>query len=47
VDGRGAVLANNTFLARVPGHPNQLVLTLTDGERTVAIRPSPRLPDPD
>jgi hypothetical protein len=47
VDGRDAVLANNTFLARVPHHPKQMVLTLTDGERTVAIPPSPRLPDPD
>jgi hypothetical protein len=47
VDGRDAVLANNTFLARVPRQPQQLVLTLTDGERTVAIRPSPRLPDSD
>jgi hypothetical protein len=41
------VLANNTFLARVPHHPKQMVVTLTDGERTVAIPPSPRLPDPD
>jgi hypothetical protein len=47
VDGRDAVLANNTFLARLPHHPKQMVLTLTDGERTVAIPPSPRLPDPD
>jgi len=47
VDGRDAVLANNTFLARVPRHPKQMVLTLTDGERTVAIPPSPRLPDSD
>ena len=31
---RGAVLANNTFLARVPRHPQQMVLTLTDSERT-------------
>ena len=46
VDGRDAVLANNTFLARVPRHPKQMVLTLTDGERTVAIPPSPRLPAP-
>lgn len=45
VDGRDAALANNTFLARVPHHPKQMVLTLTDGERTVAIPPSPRLPD--
>ena len=34
VDGRDAVLANNTFLARVPRHPQQMVLTLTDSERT-------------
>jgi hypothetical protein len=47
VDGRDAVLANNTFLARVPHHPKQMVLTLTDGERTVAIPPSPRLSDCD
>jgi hypothetical protein len=47
VDGRDAVLANNTFLARLPHHPQQMVLTLTDGERTVAIPPSPRLPDSD
>jgi hypothetical protein len=47
VDGRDAVLANNTFLARVPREPRQIVLTLTDGERTVAIPPSPRLPDTD
>lgn len=45
VDGRDAVLANNTFLARVPRHPKQMVLTLTGGERTVAIPPPPRLPD--
>jgi hypothetical protein len=47
VDGRDAVLANNTFLARVPHHPKQIVLTLTDGERTVAIPPLPRLPHTD
>jgi hypothetical protein len=45
VDGRDAVLANNTFLARVPRHPKQMVLSLTDGERTVDIPPSPRRPD--
>jgi hypothetical protein len=47
VDGRDAVLANNTFLARVPRPPKQMVLTLTDGERTVPIPPPPRLPDID
>jgi hypothetical protein len=47
VDGRDAVLASNTFLARVPNHPQQMILTLTDGERTVAIPPSPRPPDSD
>jgi hypothetical protein len=47
VDGRDAVLADNTFLARVPHHPKQMVLTLTDGERTVAIPPLPRVPDSD
>jgi hypothetical protein len=47
VDGRDAVLANNTFLARVPHHPKRIVLSLTDGERTVPIPPLPRLPDID
>jgi hypothetical protein len=47
VDGRDALLANNTFLARVPRHPKQMVLSLTGGERTVDIPPSPRLPDSD
>jgi hypothetical protein len=47
VDGGDAVLANNTFLVWVPHHPKRMVLTLTDGERTVAIPPIPRLPDTD
>jgi hypothetical protein len=47
VDGRDAVLANNTFLARVPHHPKRIVLSLRDGERTVPIPPLPRLPDID
>jgi hypothetical protein len=41
------VLADNMFLARVPHHPKQIVLTLTDGERTLPIPPLPRLPDTD
>jgi hypothetical protein len=47
VDGSDAVLASNTFLARVPHHPKRMVLTLTDGERTVGIPPLARLPDSD
>jgi hypothetical protein len=47
VDGRDAVLANNTFLARLPHHPERLVLMLTNGQRTMAIPPFPRLPDSD
>ena len=47
VDGRDAVLANNTFLARLPHHPERLVLVLTDGERTMAVPPFRRLPDSD
>jgi hypothetical protein len=45
VDGRDAVLASNTFLVQVPEYPERIVLAETDGERTMAIPPSPQLPD--
>jgi hypothetical protein len=45
VDGRGAVLASNTFLVQVRQYPERIVLAETDGERTMAIPAPPQLPD--